>query len=122
MIQTDQDIRHGLSHLEIGEPAVQATIAANRFSAEALSRFFTDLRNGHRAALAVHNDQLGSVVGSVEHRELDHYGIFGQFAGRMAIRESGLAVVESVLHHSYPAGLQDCLRASLKNAVATLRS
>ena len=122
MIKTDQDIRHGLAHLEIGERAVQVTIAESRFSAEALTQFFSQLRSGHRAALSEHGDQLAAVIGNTEHDELDQLGIFGQFAGRMAIKESGLAIVESALHHSQPAALQEGLRASLQSAVATLRS
>lgn len=116
MIHGDADIQHGLAHLEIGTPAVQATISEQRFSAAALNSFFAQLRNGHRAVLEEYDSDLADVIGTGEHRELDGYGIFGQFAGRLSLRESGLSIVESVLHHGSSPSLQSGLRTSLVEA------
>lgn len=122
MIRQDSDIRHSLAHIEIGEPAVQATVSGQRFSADALSGFFDKLREGHRQALGNHSDALADIVGYEEHDELDEYGMFGQFAGRLAVRESGLAIIEKELHHATPPELQASLRDSLTGAVAVLRA
>lgn len=122
MIRGDHDIQHALAHLEIGAPAVDATITQQRFGASALSNFFATLRNGHRNALASHDERLKAVVGQQEMHDLDEYGVFGQFAGRMAIRESGLVTVESTLHHNPPELLRSALQASLTNAVGVLRN
>ena len=122
MIRTDHDIQHSLAHMEIGEPAVHATITDNQFPAANLINFFRELREGHRSALSQHSNTLVDVIGNAEHNELDEFGAFGQFAGRLAVRESGLATIESVLHHGSTPVLQDALRASLTSAVQSLRS
>lgn len=121
MIRSDHDIQHGLAHLGIGESAVVVTMAENRFSAEALQKFFSELRAGHAAALSQHSDQLASVIQLNEHSELDQYGIFGQFAGRMAIKETGLTIVEQILHHDDSIELKEKLSVSLRNAAELLQ-
>ena len=121
MIRSAEAIQHGLAHLEIGEPAVYATMAGNRFSAEALASFFGALRDGHRIAFSRY-ETLAGVIGDEEHNELDAFGPFGQFAGRLALHESGLVTVEKELHVATPADLQEALRGSLGGAVQRLRS
>ncbi len=122
MIRGDHDVQHALAHLEIGAPAIDATITQRRFRASALSYFFAALRNGHHDALASHDRGLEAIVGQQEVHDLDEYGVFGRFAGRMAISENGLAVVESTLHHDPSEQLKNALQASLTNAVGILRS
>jgi hypothetical protein len=123
---TDEAVRHGLAHLEIGSPAIQATIVEQRFVPEALSRFFVVLRGGHQEVLRQHAERMGTpslatVISSAEHQELDGLGPYGQFAGCMALHENGLTVVESVLHEISTPALQVELQASLAAAVNELR-
>ena len=101
MIRNEHDIQHALAHLEIGAPAVEATMGEHRFGQLALDNFFVTLRQGHREALTEHQSSLGSVVGQEELHELDQHGIFGRFAGRMAVRESGL-IATSFFKTSWP--------------------
>lgn len=122
MIRHDSDIRHGLAHIEIGAPVVQATIGEQRFSAHALSRFFEQLRSGHKEALVDFSSAFEGVIGHKEHSQLDEFGMFGRFAGRLALTESGLAIIEQQLHGESPANLQGSLRGSLTEAVGVLRS
>lgn len=117
---TDDGVRHALAHLEIGEAAVQATIIEKRFSVEALARFFSALRNGHRAVLEEHAPAAAGIIEMQEQTELDPLGPFGQFAGRMGVREDGLVVVETVLHHTQSPALRTDLRSSLQAAVGNL--
>lgn len=123
MIRNDSDIKHALAHLEIGEPAVVATIEQRRYGALALNGFFAALRTGHREALSTYRNGLGpEVIGYDESDELDHHGNFGVFAGRMALRESGIAIVEKYLHSGTPTELKAAMQSSLVNAVGRLRS
>lgn len=122
MIKTDNDIRHALAHIEIGEAAVKATTGQQRFSPNTLSQFFRTLRESHREALVNYSTKFTNVIGLQEHDELHHYGMFGQFAGRIAVRESGLATIERELHSLSPPELQTALRGSLTQAANILKN
>lgn len=123
MIQSGEDIKHSLAHLEIGERVVMATATdKSEFTTQALTAFFEGLRNGHRDVLDAYYPHLADEIGYEEHDELDRFGVYGYFAGSLAVRESGLALIEHELHGVNPDGLQEELRASLVQAVAALRS
>lgn len=122
MISSDSEIKHGLAHLMIGEAFITNTITNNRFPADRLDRFFAAFRDSHRAALGQFTTRAAEIIGHNEHHELDSFGPNGQFAGRIALRESGLAIVEQHLHHGAPAGLNEALTASCASAVQILRS
>ncbi len=121
MIRTDGDIQHGLAHLMIGEAFIANTIENDRFSAAQLDQFFGTFRESHRGALGQFTTRAAEIVGYDEHHELDDFGPHGKFAGKLSLRESGLAVVETELHHAAPAGLNEALKASCATAVAVLR-
>ena len=122
MIRGDHDIQHALAHMEIGALIVDTTIVQKRFGASAVEKFFSELRNGHRSALAEHDAALGEIIGYEEEEELKTYGAFGTFAGRLAMRESGLIAVESALHHVSSNELSTAFRSSLRNAVTILKN
>jgi hypothetical protein len=122
MINSPEDIKHGLANIEIGEPVVLATIGQNNFSPRALSLFFKDLRDGHRDVLCDYSASLANVIGGQEHNELDKFGNFGQFAGRLSVKESGFTVIENELHSASSPDLRASLRESLTSAVQTLRA
>lgn len=106
----------------IGRAFVSNTVGSDRFSANQLDHFFGTFRSTHRSVLNDFIDRGDEIIGSDEHHELDQFGLAGKFAGRMSLRESGLAIVESKLHGSVPDGLEVALRKSCEAAVATLRN
>ena len=123
MIERDEDIQHIISgHLGIGEGIIRVTVSERRFDPAKITDFFRELRTGHRKVLSAHDDRLAAVVGIEEHSELDEFGAFGQFAGRMAMHKSGLTIVESLLHDATPPGVQQAFTDSLTSAVQYLRS
>lgn len=122
MIQTDGDIQHGLAHLMIGEAFIANTIDNDRFPTSKLDHFFAVFRDSHRNALDQFTPQAAEIIGYDEHHELDDFGRHGKFAGRLSLRESGLAIVETELHHAAPDGLNEALKASCATAVEALRS
>jgi hypothetical protein len=127
MIRSPEDIRHGLAHLEIGEIAVLATTGDQpQIPLEAVAVFFENLRQGHRKALANYDPELGKIIGDTPHEQFARFGMYGKFAGQLALIEtrevSGLAIIERKLHHATPPGLQAELRSSLTNAVKAARS
>jgi hypothetical protein len=121
MIRTDGDIQHGLAHLMIGEAFIENTINTERFSNSKLNEFFDFFRTSHRNALAYFTTKAFDIIGLDEHHELDSYGSYGKFAGRLSVRESGLTIVETELHHNAPEGLNEALNASCAAAVNILR-
>jgi len=119
---TDKSVQHSLHHLMIGDAYVKNTIVEkSSFSADQLNSFFGALRDGHREALSEFTDFAEEVIGAREHHELDELGPYGQFAGKIALLSSGLAVVERELHHSSPPGLEGALTQSLVAAREHLR-
>ncbi len=121
MIQTDADIQHGLAHMMIGEAFITNTIESDRFPVQRVNQFFGVFRDSHRAALGEYTDRAAEIIGYDEHHELDMFGVHGKFAGRLSVRESGLAIIESELHHGMPAGLEEALKSSCAAAVSVLR-
>ena len=122
MIKNDEEIQHSLLHMEIGAGFITKTIIETGYTKRSLTDFFAQLRQGHGAALSQYDSGLAEVIGGSEHHELDHLGPFGIFAGRMAVRESGFALVEKVLHTVNDPSLQTALQGSLASAVGALRS
>jgi|GEM_PF-4367326 len=122
----ESNFQHSLAHLQIGDAVITNTVGAGpqRFGERACNDFYRNLRTGYGEVLAhyalVHGiEDLAHVIEDEQHNEFDEIGNFGKFAGRIALRKSGLAIVEKQLHHEKP-DISAALRDALKHSVSTL--
>lgn len=122
----ESNLQHTLAHLQIGEAVITNTVGAGgqRFGERACSDFYQNLQTSYADVLThyAHTyriEALAHIIEGEQHNEFDEIGDFGKFAGRIALRESGLAIVESQLHHERP-DISKSLRVALQHSVATL--
>lgn len=113
------DLKHSFAHIQIGDAVVQNTTGAQveRFTQAGLTGFFDELQDSYGTIFDQH--QLAGIITS-EHHDFDAAGAFGKFAGRLAVRESGLVIIEKRLHHEaadslLSISLQGALRRSVGN-------
>lgn len=113
MSLTEEAVRHTLSHLAIGEAALQATLS---------DAFFEQLATGHGQVLREtgHEDLARLFTGQVRDHVLYSLGRGGQFAARLGLTAEDVDALDRCLHGNDQV-LQPLFVESLRTAAPLAR-